>query len=144
MVQDIIDKWYKRKDSLKKYFEENPMECYDEYEEIVKLLFKFIINDRPHSRQRWNTDKMTIIDDGEYQGTQIFIIPRYGYQPDIEDYLITHTYYGSCSGCDTLMGIIEYPTYEKKPSEGKVNDLMTLSLHLIQRMEILGQTDYTH
>lgn len=58
------------------------------------------------------------------------------YQPEIEDYLMTHTYYGSCSGCDTLLKIIDF--YEEDyPNEEQVKQLMTLSLHLIQRMKPL-------
>jgi hypothetical protein len=51
---------------------------------------------------------MTVIDDGDYQGTQIFIIPTDTYQPSVKDYVMTDTYYGSCSGCDTLQAISGY------------------------------------
>ena len=40
---------------------------------------------------------------------------------------MTYVNYGSCSYCDTMQGIL----YE---SDTKVEDLMTLALHMIQRM----------
>ena len=43
---------------------------------------------------------------------------------------------GDCSGCDTLLNIIDF--YEEDyPNEEQVKQLMTLSLHLIQRMKPL-------
>lgn len=71
------------------------------------------------------------IDDGDYQGTEIFILHKNVYQPYIEDYVYTSTYYGSCSGCDTLMGISEYD--DGLPSESQVKDYMDLCLHLLQK-----------
>ncbi len=78
---------------------------------------------------------MTVIDNGDYQGTLIYIIPRDTYQPDVEDYLVTNNYYGSCSGCDTLQAITEYSS--KPLSNGQIEDLMTLALHLVQRLKPL-------
>ena len=56
----------------------------------------------------------------------------------LEDYLITHTYYGSCSGCDTLQGINSYSC--ELPTEEQVKDYMTLALHLVQRMHRIKDT----
>ena len=62
--------------------------------------------------------------------TQIFILHRDVYQPGAEDYVYTNTYYGSCSGCDTLQGIL----YDNDDFETKVNGLFTLALHIVQRL----------
>ncbi len=85
---------------------------------------------------------MTVIDNGDYQGTQIFIVPLNTYQPRAEDYVYTNTYYGSCSGCDTLLAILDYDT-DKKPSENQIKDYMTLALHLLQKCKWLesGEED---
>lgn len=40
----------------------------------------------------FDLSKMTVIDDGDYQGTQIFIIPKDTYQPSVIDYIMTNTY----------------------------------------------------
>jgi hypothetical protein len=83
----------------------------------------------------FDIDKMRVIDDGHYQGTKIFIIPKDTYQPSINDYITTHTYYGSCSGCDTLQSICEYD--EGLPTEEQVKRYMTLALHLVQKLRWL-------
>lgn len=45
-------------------------------------------------------------------------------------------YYGSCSGCDTLLSISQYDW--GLPTDEKVEEYMTLCLHLVQRMKSLG------
>jgi len=102
----------------------------ESYSDIVKQIFELVISG-------YDSKKITVIDDGDYQGTKIFIIPQDTYQPSIEDYLITDTYYGSCSGCDTLQGIIGYS--DDPPTEEQVKDYMMLSLHLIQKLRKLSQ-----
>ncbi len=79
--------------------------------------------------------RLTVIDDSDYQGTQIFIIPKDVYQPKIGDYVMTNNYYGSCSGCDTLKGIRNYE--DGLPSEQQVKEYMNLALHLVQRLKYL-------
>lgn len=76
-------------------------------------------------------NSITVIDNGDYQGTQIFMISLDVYQPDPENYIYTHTYYGSCSGCDTLLGISRYG--DELPDENQVKEYMTLALHLLQK-----------
>mgnify|MGYP003662132865 CR=1 FL=1 len=78
-----------------------------------------------------------IINDGDYQGTQIFMIPTTSYQPDIDDYYFTENYYGSCSGCDTLESIICYG--DGLPDKDQLKELMGLCLHLIERFKPLDQ-----
>lgn len=65
-----------------------------------------------------------VINDGDWSGTGIFIIPEKDvYQPGIEDYLMTHTYYGSCSGCDTLLNIVDF-CEEDYPNEVLLHNLL--------------------
>ena len=82
---------------------------------------------------------MTVVDDGDYQGTEIFIMPLDEYQPDIENYIYTHTYYGSCSGCDTLQHISMYD--DELPNEVQIQDYMELALHLLQKCKWFVDTD---
>ena len=102
---------------------------------LLKQTFLLVINDDTYNV--YDTNKITVINDGNYQGTLIFIIPRNTYQPNIEDYLITYIYYGSCSGCDTFLDIKGYT--DDPNTEDQIKDYMTLALHLIQRMKILGE-----
>ena len=140
MIPEIIKKWEARKHLLEGYFRNTKQDEYNEYGKIVKKIFELVINEEGDYDNEWNVGKMTTIDDGDYQGTQIFFIPNSGYQPSIEDYIITHTYYGSCSGCDTLQAIMSYD-YDEKPNEHQVKEYMDLALHLVQKMKRLKDED---
>ena len=133
MIQEIIKKWEENKYKLEEYFSTTKQEEFASYETIIQKIFELVINSDEDSYERFNINKMTVIDDGYYQGTQIFIIPKDTYQPNIDDYLITHTYYGSCSGCDVLEGIRNYSS--GLPTEQQVKEYMILALHLVQKMK---------
>ena len=133
MIQEIIKKWEENKYKLEEYFSTTKQEEFASYETIIQKIFELVINSDEESYERFNINKMTVIDDGYYQGTQIFIIPKDTYQPNIDDYLITHTYYGSCSGCDVLEGIRNYSS--GLPTEQQVKEYMILALHLVQKMK---------
>ena len=139
MEKFIIDRWDKNKKLLEKYFKETPQGNYSSYENIVKAIIDKVINPQEDEEETILTKKfsnnITVIDDGDYQGCQLFIIAQKIYQPSPTDYLITNTYYGSCSGCDTLIGIQNFE--EGLPTEEQVSQYMTLSLHLIQKMKFI-------
>jgi hypothetical protein len=133
MIKEIIFQWDTNKGKLEEHFKQGHP---GSYINIVKDIFEYVINNGDDFSS-YDTEKLTVIDDGDYQGTQIFIIPKKTYQPDIEDYLITDTYYGSCSGCDTLQSITQY--YGGLPTEEQVKDYMTLALHLVQKLRHLNE-----
>lgn len=130
MIKEIVDQWEANKHKLEKWFRKTKLKEYDSYLKIVSAIFTYVISE-------YDVKNIHVINDGDWSGTEIFIIPEKDvYQPGIEDYLMTHTYYSSCSGCDTLLNIIDF--YEEDyPNEEQVKQLMTLSLHLIQRMKPL-------
>lgn len=134
MIQNIIIQWEQNKNRLREYFKNTKQSEYSDYKSIVKAIFELVVlqADEYHS---FDVDKMTVIDDGDYQGTQIFLIPKETYQPSASDYIVTNTYYGSCSGCDTLQGISEYDS--ELPNENQIDEYMALSLHLVQKMKWL-------
>ena len=80
---------------------------------------------------------MTVLDHGSYQGTQVFILPRDTYQPNVAEYVYTYVEYGSCSVCDTLQGISGYE--DELPCEEQIVDYMILALHLLQRANFLKE-----
>ena len=82
----------------------------------------------------WNSEEITVIDNGDYQGAQLFLFHKDTYQPSPADYMITFEYYGSCSGCDTLMAIQDWSYKQEPPTEMQVRDYMALCLNLIQQM----------
>lgn len=128
MIKEFSEKWDKYKGDLEKYFRNTKQTEYNKYGTIVKVLFKIVIN---REGKVFDIERMTIIDDGDYQGTKIFIIPLDTYQPTINDYVVTNTYYGSCSGCDTLQAINKYE--DELPNERQVKEYMVLALHLLQK-----------
>jgi hypothetical protein len=135
MITELVKQWEENKHKLEEYFKTTKQDEYSRYEAIVKKIFELCIP-KATTYSGWDLDRMTVIDDGDYQGTQIFIVPTDTYQPSVEDYVMTDTYYGSCSGCDTLQAIIEYD-YEL-PTDEQVKEYMTLALHLVQKLKRLG------
>lgn len=129
MIKEFCLAWEKNKDKLEEYFRNTKQDKYGEYKNLVELLFDIVIN--PELDNKFDTKNILEIDDGDYQGTEIFILHKNVYQPDIEDYVYTNTYYGSCSGCDTLLAINEYE--DGLPDDSQINDYMDLCLHLFQK-----------
>lgn len=135
MLKYCIRKWEKNKDKLEDAIrkDKNINNC--SYKTLVELVVKHILNDEDNKwkSQTWDDTNITLIDDGDYQGTQLFLIPTKIYQPGPYDYLLTYADYGSCSVCDTLEGI-QSIHYGEKPTDEQVSDYMLLCLHLVQRM----------
>lgn len=138
MIKEFIKSWDKHKDELKEAMKNSKNHNSFEYRDIVKMLFTIVINpDIEYGK--FDTENMLVIDDGDYQGTQIFILHEKTYQPNVSEYVYTNTYYGSCSGCDTLLAIQGWN--DDLPSEEQVKDYMTLCLHLLQRCNRLLDGD---
>ena len=123
MLKIIRDKWDRNKDKLQETLIKGNTfnEC--SYIDLVKLSFKIIFNSDGEGDQL-DIKKITEIDDGDYQGTLLYLIPFETYQPSEYEYLMTHVSYGSCSGCDTLQSIQDYG--KKFLTDQQVSDFMTL------------------
>ena len=134
MIKEFVEKWDKHKKDLENYFRTTPQIEYQDYIDIVKALFFEVINaGNIHGGNDFDINNIVVIDDGEYQGNQIFILHKNNYQPSVDDndYVYTNTYYGSCSGCDTLQSISGYT--DGLPTEEQVKDYMQLALNLLQK-----------
>jgi hypothetical protein len=127
MIIEFINQWEENKNLLKKSFEDNEPE---DYEDIYKRLFRIVVTKTNTFYEDWNWDRYRCIDDGDYQGNMIFILCSDIYQPSIDDYIFTNVSYGSCSGCDTFQGI-KYD-YDETEKEEKIKQYMLLALHMIQ------------
>lgn len=106
------------------------------YLHLVQLVFDKVINPYMEKINKYRFDKHTFntdedeiteIDNGEYDGTLIFAIHENGHAPNREEYVFTAVDYGSCSVCDTLMGI-----EAESDDEEKIRGLKMLCLHLLQ------------
>ena len=137
MIAEFVDRWYRYKDELEDYFRNTPQKGYSEYSDIVKLLFEKVINQEDD--YGFDTKDFLVIDDGHYQGTQIFIFHKDTYNPSIEDYVYTDTYYGSCSYCDTLQGISHWD--DDYPDEEQIQEYMQLALNLLQKCKYFEEGD---
>ena len=150
MIKYCIEKWDKNKDLLRSALDNNkllnrvlnrndddPLE-YLEYKDLVKLTVMFILNDE----NEWSVNKIKEIDDGDYQGILLYLIPEDTYQPDSSEYLMTFVEYGSCSGCDTLLGIQCF--LDVRSRDKSIDDLMNLCKDLICNMIKPYNTGWRH
>ena len=135
MEEKIVLSWEKNKDSLKELIEEKLRVDSETqrttdigYEDLVIMMGKTILKGTSTYGRDWDYSRLTEIDDGDYQGTLLFVLPEEGYQPD--NYLAIKVSYGSCSACDTLQGILYY-------DKDKADGLMTLCLHMIQSAKVV-------
>lgn len=132
MIKILRDQWAKNEHVLKEALEKLDHE--PTYADLVELTFDKIYNhenDYCYKVCDLKTDSMTHINDGDYEGTHIFLIPFDTYDPDASDYLMTYASYGSCSGCDTLLSITGYmdPPY----NEGQIKNLLSLCRDIVVR-----------
>jgi len=122
MIKKFVDLFMARKGELEKAFRDNHPK---DYKEIVSRVITVLSNN-----ESGDLDKNRIheIDDGDYQGTLLYVITVRGYQPS--DYWYVKIRYGSCSGCDTLESIRRYCS--KPPTNQQVEDYMALALRIVQ------------
>ena len=150
MLKYCVEKWDKNKTLLMNALQSeeiyNKLGSY-EYADLVKLVVKYILNDgkaEEYDAGEWDEYNITEVDNGDYRGTLLYLIPANTYQVSEYEYLITFVDYGSCNGCDTLLRIqFDMPKYKYRKSDEQftiqkrrtIEDLMTLCLHLVQHMK---------
>ena len=127
MLKILVRKWDENKDKLQQELSTRESLKLYEYKDLVKLTFEVIYNiDEVWDHNQLDLDRITEIDNGDYQGTLLYLIPFDSYQPSESEYLMTYVGYGSCSGCDTLKSIRgEFPD-DDKLTESQVKAFMNL------------------
>ena len=131
MLKIVVEKWWKNKNKLEAAYRFKTGWNSCSYLDIVKETINSILNDNDEYT-KWDIEHITEIDNGDYQGTYLYLIPENTYQPSADEYLMTYVYYGSCSGCDTLQTIQEWS--EGPLKEDQIKEFMALSLHLLENM----------
>lgn len=132
MMKIMLEQWNKNEGLLKQKLSE--LETFPEsYFDLVKLAFDTVYNhDLRYNRYELDCSKITEIDNGDYQGTLLYLIPYTVYQPSEYEYLMTYVDYGSCSGCDTLQNIESMGEYGEAPTEGQQKELLGLCRDILQ------------
>jgi hypothetical protein len=134
MMKFSVTQWDKNKERLEQDIRNN-LEFYNEasYFDLVKKVVEFIFNDEDSDYgNTYDSESITEIDNGDYQGTLLYLIPLNIYQPSENEYLMTYVGYGSCSGCDTLQSIQTWGDIKESDKEQMVQDFMSLCLHIVQ------------
>ena len=129
MIREFTDKFVASEATVKAQLaKEHP----GSYEDIVRLVVETINPDQDYGLP--DVERIYRIDDGDYQGTLVFVIGAIGYQP--YDYWYVRVSYGSCSGCDTLQDIHDYSYGPPTPEQ--VQGYWTLALHVAQGLKAMG------
>jgi hypothetical protein len=132
MIQAFVDRYMERKGELTETFRQaHPTS----YLELVRSVVNVLGDDEDLYGDTIDPNRIHAIDDGNYQGTLLFVIADDGYQPS--DYWYVKVYYGSCSGCDTLQAISSYS--DDPPTEDQVEQYMTLALHVVQGLRRMSE-----
>lgn len=139
MLKFCIEQWDKNKDKLQKDIENNFAEYNNaSYKDLVVKVVDVIFNDEDNNYydEKFDSKNIIEIDNGDYQGTLLYIIPQDTYQPSESEYLMTYVGYGSCSGCDTLQAIQMWSYDDEDVEDGEkeqfTKDMMSLCLNLVQ------------
>ena len=119
MLKCFGELWGKSQNKLYDYILENIEKFkydgeYYSYDNIITFLLNFMYDNNSCSYNKIKFYNITKIDNGDYQGTLIFLISLEDYSPCATNYLITYIDYGSCEGCDALLSAISYIDYDKK------------------------------
>lgn len=106
----------------------------EDYAAIVKAVVEIVGGDEYDAP---DPTRIHTINDGDYQGTLVFVIAAKGYQPS--RYWYVKVGYGSCSGCDTLAAIRNYG--DDPPTDSQIGGYMTLALHVMQGMKEMSEEE---
>lgn len=133
MIKFCVQQWDRNKDKLRKHLSERTDMNDCSYLDLVKLVVEYIFNNNDYGYgHTYDKDKITEIDNGDYQGTLLFLIPIDTYQPSEYEYLMTYVGYGSCSVCDTLQSIQLWSSDDKLLTPEQLNNFMGLCKDIVQ------------
>lgn len=128
MIQEFVDKLVSSREALVEEFQRQRPHSYNA---LVERLVRLLENEDGAYGEAPDHSRIHVIDDGDYQGTRLFIVGANGYQPST--YWSIFVSYGSCSGCDTFEAI----GYENEVPESQAVEYYTLMLHMAQNMKRL-------
>lgn len=124
MIEEFTKAWFANLHTMREKFTAKHPE---NYKEVVRAVVEMLAA-ASDAYDKPDPERIHEIDDGQYQGTLVYVIGAQGYQPN--RYWYVKVGYGSCSGCDTLQAICGYS--DRPPNDDQVRDYMTLALHIVQ------------
>lgn len=131
MIRQFVELFESKRSEIEEQFKAIHPES---YEDVVRIVVAALSVEEEYGLP--DPNRIHLIDDGDYQGTLLFVVGARGYQPS--RYWGVKVGYGSCSGCDTLLSIKSDGGYDERPNEGQVKDYMTLALHVVQGLCEIG------
>lgn len=79
MIKYCLNRWNENHQKLRQQLETDTSLNGCDYKYLVELVTKFILG------KEWDAENITVVDNGDYQGTQLFLIPEDTYQPSEDD-----------------------------------------------------------
>lgn len=134
MIEAFTKAWFANLDAMRQKFAANHPE---DYEAIVKIVVQMLA-EASNEYDKPDPERIHRIDDGDYQGTDVYVIGASDYQPS--RYWYVKISYGSCSQCDALQNIRGY-TETDSPSPDQVKQYMTLALHIVQGLREMDDNE---
>ena len=140
MIEKFTKRWFERKDTVQEKFE---AKLPSSYSDIVLAVVEMLNDEDEYETP--DPSRIHEINDGDYQGTLLYVIGAAIYQPST--YWYVKVGYGSCSVCDTLQAILDgewgLETEEEKKAwkDKAVSKLMTLALHIVQGLKLMGDEE---
>jgi hypothetical protein len=135
VIEEYVDHWEENKSDLReKYTEVHPGSYTEIVSDVVQLISEEVDRGGP------DPEHIHVIDDGHYQGTQVYVIAEDTYQPS--NYFYVRVAYGSCSGCDTLLNIRGGFRDNEEPSNDQTDQYMRLALHIFQSLKRMDPESY--
>jgi hypothetical protein len=123
MILAFIHRYITKRDQLRdKWLSAPPKSYFDIVRSVIELV---TVTDGGIYAP--DPDRITQIDDGDVQGTELYIIGEKGYQPQL--YYSVKIAYGSCAVTDTFISIEENDSLD---NEHKVEAYLSLALHIVQ------------
>lgn len=113
MIKFAVRKWEENREKLAEELWRDRKDGYT-YKELAQKVVSVILNEG--EEDKFAADRITQINNGDYQGTLLFLIPEDRYEPEEYEYLMTYVNYGSCGLCDVLE---HYNEMEYEEGEGK-------------------------
>ena len=136
MIQEFVDRFMSRRESLRAVFARRHPES---YKQIVEMVIATIAKDEYGEDILDPSRIYEITDEAASVSDTLFVIVGDCFM----GFWAVKIFYGSCEECDILAGIRDYAEDEDKPSEEQVKDYMTLALHIVQGLVAIGGEQIT-